>query len=81
MTYRPLKRGPKGGVYYISRSGSRVYVDRSSLPVRVKRSSFYSPNPPEIERTPIKPGGFGLLDIAGVVVFLVVVVPIISLIG
>ena len=32
MTERTLKRGPKGGVYYISKSGSRVYVDRSSLP-------------------------------------------------
>ena len=32
MADKTLKRGPKGGVYYISKSGSRVYVDRSSLP-------------------------------------------------
>ena len=32
MTTKTLKRGPKGGVFYVAGSGARVYVDRSSLP-------------------------------------------------
>ena len=43
MTDRPLKRGPKGGVYYVARSGARVYVDRSSLPNRVSRLVSINP--------------------------------------
>lgn len=72
---RNLKKGPRGGVYYVSRNGSRVYVDRSSLPNRVAR-----PRPLGVD-APANPNGFGLLDLAGVAVFLVVVVPIVSLIG
>jgi hypothetical protein len=74
MTDRPLKRGPKGGVYYVARSGARVYVDRSSLPNRVSR--------PAERDAPGNPGPrYRLLDAAALGAFFFIVLPLINRFG
>jgi hypothetical protein len=73
MTDRPLKRGPKGGVYYVARSGARVYVDRSSLPNRVSR--------PAVSAETDAPGNpnpsYWWLNAAGLGAFFLVILPLI----
>ena len=74
MTDKTLKRGPKGGVYYVARSGARVYVDRSSLPNRVSR--------PAERDAPGNPSPrYRLLDAAALGAFFFIVLPLINLIG
>ena len=36
---RTLHKGPQGGVYYIARSGARVYVERSSYEAQELRKA------------------------------------------
>ena len=83
MTDRPLKRGPKGGVYYVARSGARVYVDRSSLPNRVSRLVSINPGDKDYgERSsqdaPANPNPrYWALDFAALGAFCLVILPLI----
>ena len=77
MTDRPLKRGPKGGVYYVARSGARVYVDRSSLPNRVSRPAVKAESDAPANPSP----SYWWLNVAGFAAFFFIVVPLINLIG
>ena len=74
MTDKTLKQGPRGGVYYVARSGARVYVDRSSLPNRVSR--------PAERDAPANPSPrYRLLDAAGLGAFFFIVLPLINRFG
>ena len=77
MTDRPLKRGPKGGVYYVARSGARVYVDRSSLPNRVSRPAVSAESDAPANPSP----SYWWLNAAGLGAFFFIVLPLINLIG
>jgi len=77
MTDKTLKRGPKGGVYYVARSGARVYVDRSSLPNRVSR-----PVASEASDAPANPSPrYWALDFAALGAFCLVILPLILRFG
>jgi len=83
MTDKTLKRGPKGGVYYVARSGARVYVDRSSLPNRVSRLVSINPGDKDYgERSsqdaPANPNpSYWWLNAAGLGAFFLVILPLI----
>ena len=73
MTTKTLKRGPKGGVYYVARSGARVYVDRSSLPNRVSRPAASGASDAPANPSP----SYWWLNAAGLGAFFLVILPLI----
>ena len=46
-----LKKGPRGGVYYVARSGARVYVERSAY-----TSGNFGPNSARSRLLSVNPG-------------------------
>lgn len=80
MTDKTLKRGPKGGVYYVARSGARVYVDRSSLPNRISRPVTSAAS--DASDAPANPSlRYRLLDAAALGAFFFIVLPLIHYFG
>ena len=83
MTTKTLKRGPRGGVFYVAGSGTRVYVDRSSLPNRVSRLVSINPGDKDYgERSsqdaPANPNPrYWALDFAALGAFCLVILPLI----
>jgi len=77
MTTKTLKRGPKGGVFYVAGSGARVYVDRSSLPNRVSRPAVSADSDAPANPSP----SYWWLNVAGFAAFFLIVLPLINRIG
>jgi len=73
MADKTLKRGPRGGVFYVARSGARVYVDRSSLPNRVSRPAASGASDAPANPNP----SYWWLNAAGLGAFFLVILPLI----